>query len=116
MAVTSEQLARGKSFATAVYALQAAAILVGLTYPVGAAIAHVQRPKLAGTWLESHFRWQINTFWFSLAIGIAGLATIALGPVGTMILTGDLMWIVYRIVQGWIRLGAGKPIGYAPVP
>lgn len=111
MSTDTEKLMRGKRLASVVYALQAAAPFIGMTYPIGAVISHLQRPRLAGTWLESHFRWQINTFWLSLGIGVVGVATLAFGPIGTMILAGDLMWIVYRIVQGWTRLTAEKPIG-----
>ncbi len=107
----TEKLVRGKRLAAVVYALQAAAPFIGITYPIGAAISHLQRPRLAGTWLESHFRWQINTFWISLGISVVGVAALSLGPIGTMILAGDLMWIVYRIVQGWTRLNGEKPVG-----
>lgn len=111
MSTSSDELTRGKQWATVVYALQAAAPFIGVTYLIGAVISHLQRKKLAGSWLESHFLWQINTFWLSLGIGVLGAATLSLGPIGTMILAGDLMWIVYRIVQGWTRLTAEKPVG-----
>lgn len=114
MPPTPEQMARSKRLAKVVYALQAAAPFVGITYPVGAIISHLQRSKVSGTWLETHFRWQTNTFWLSLALGGLGLVTLTAGPVGTMILAGDLMWIVFRIVQGWTRLGGEKPIGRSP--
>lgn len=115
MPTPSEPNAQRKRLATLVYALQAAAPFIGITYPVAALISHLQRSKASGTWLESHFRWQINTFWFSLGIGALGAATLTVGPLGTMILAGDLMWIVYRVVQGWTRLSAGKPVGAAAI-
>lgn len=108
--MTSKQLAQ------LAYLLQAAAIATGITYPISAIISHTQRSKAAGTWLESHFRWQIETFWISLAVGLAGVAALAAGPLGLMILSGDLMWIVYRIVQGWVKLGQDQPIGPARSP
>ena len=100
-----------KQIAGIAYLLQFAGLAGGITYPISAVISHMQRPKAAGTWLESHFRWQIQTFWISLAVGLAGLLTLPIGPLGIMLLSGDLMWIVYRIMQGWIRLSAGKPAG-----
>jgi uncharacterized membrane protein len=103
-----EDLDRRRRLAQLAYALQAAGLLVGIPYLVAAIISQVQRPKVAGTWLESHFRWQNNTFWFSLVIG--GLA-LAAGPIGIMIISGDLMWIVFRIVQGWVKLTSGLPVG-----
>lgn len=114
MATNSENLASAKRMATVAYALQAAAPFVGVTYLIAAAISYLQRSKVAGSWLESHFQWQINTFWFGLALGVVGLLTLTLGPIGTMLLTGDLMWIVYRVVQGWTRLGREQPVGSPP--
>jgi uncharacterized membrane protein len=100
-----------KQLAQLAYLLQAAALAGGITYPISAIISHTQKPKAAGTWLESHFLWQIQTFWLSLAVGIIGVLALYAGPLGLMILSGDLMWIVYRIMQGWLKLNADKPIG-----
>ncbi|MBM4200751.1 MAG: hypothetical protein FJ189_05640 [Gammaproteobacteria bacterium] len=100
-----------KQLAQLAYLLQLAAIVTGITYPVSALISHTQRAKASGTLLESHFRWQIQTFWISLAVGLAGVMALAAGPLGLMILSGDLMWIVYRVVQGWVRLSRDEPIG-----
>lgn len=104
-------LDKGRTLARIVYALQGAALAIGVTYPVGALISHLQLAKAAGTWLESHFRWQIFTFWVSLVIGAIGALTLGVGALGLMILSADLMWIVYRIVQGWVRLNRGNPVG-----
>jgi len=109
-----EDFDRRKRLAQLVYGLQAAGFLAGITYFVAAVISHVQRPKVAGTWLESHFRWQTNTFWFSLTLGVIGALTLTAGPIGIMIISGDLMWIVFRIVQGWVKLSSGKPVGKSP--
>lgn len=111
MATSPETLASAKRMATIAYALQAAAPFVGVTFLIAAVISYLQRSKVAGTWLESHFHWQINTFWFGLAIGLVGALTLTAGPIGTMLLTGGLMWIVYRVVQGWTRLGREQPVG-----
>ena len=114
MTASSETLAGAKRMATVAYALQAAAPFVGITFLFAAAIAYLQRSKLAGTWLQSHFQWQINTFWFGLALGVAGVLTLTVGPIGTVLLTGALLWVVYRVVQGWTRLGRDEPVGSQP--
>ena len=116
MPSSQQQIQRSRQAAVAVYALQACALFVGVTYFIGIAISYWQRRKTVGTWLQSHFRWQINTFWISLGLGLIGALTLRLGPLGTIILTGDLMWVVYRIVQGWTRLSTGQPIGRWPTP
>lgn len=116
MSISSEKLAQAKRLATIVYALQTAGVFILITLPIGAVISHLQRPKVSGTWLESHFLWQIATFWISLGWGALGAAFHSSNPmIGEMILAGDLMWIVYRIVPGWTRLSGGKPVGAAAV-
>lgn len=54
------------------YALQAIGFFVGITYIVAIIINYVKRDDVKGTWLESHFRWQMRTFWFSLLWAIIG--------------------------------------------
>ena len=61
-----------KQLAQLAYLLLGAGLISGITYPIGALISRMQRAKSAGTWLESHFRWQIRTFWISLAAGAGG--------------------------------------------
>ncbi len=104
-----------KNLATVVYALQAAAFGVGFTYFIAVAINYYKRKAVAGTWVESHFRWQINTFWYSLVWGALGGATL-MWPIGYMMLFADAIWVVFRIVQGWSRLNQGKPMYTASQP
>jgi uncharacterized membrane protein len=92
-----------------VYGLQAASMLVGVTLFAGVIVNYLRREQAAGTWLESHFTWQIRTFWWSLAWGVLGIAT-AIVVVGIFILIGSGVWFVYRIVRGWIELNEGRPM------
>ncbi len=96
-----------KNIATVVYALQAATIPLIITYFIAPLFAYWKRKQAMGTWVESHLRWQLNTFWFSLIgfmIGIPALVT----PFGSFILATTLLWLVYRIGQGWTRLSRGQ--------
>jgi hypothetical protein len=61
-----------KTIATVVYALQAVGFFVGITWLVAIVIGYVKRDDARGTWLESHFNWQIRTFWWGLLWGIVG--------------------------------------------
>jgi uncharacterized membrane protein len=92
-----------------VYGLQAASMLVGVTLFAGVIVNYLRREQAAGTWLESHFTWQIRTFWWSLAWGVLGIAT-TIVVVGIFILIGSGVWFVYRIVRGWIELNEGRPM------
>lgn len=62
-----------------------------------------------GTWLESHFRWQIRTFWWGLLWGIVG-TVLLLVLVGWLVLLAAGIWVIYRIVKGWLALSEGKPV------
>lgn len=96
-----------KNIATAIYALQAITIPLVVTYFIAPLFIYWKRKQARGTWIESHLRWQINTFWFSLVGFVIALLTIAT-PVGTFILAPTLLWFVYRIGQGWTRLSRGQ--------
>ena len=96
-----------KTITTIVYALQAASLLLGLTLFVGVIISYIKREEVRGTWLESHFRWQIRTFWFSLLwLAIGSITFVAI--IGYFILFADMLWLIYRVVKGWMNLSNGK--------
>jgi uncharacterized membrane protein len=97
-----------KNITTAVYALQAASFLVGITFLVALIINYVKRPDVAGTYLESHFTWQIRTFWYGLLWGVLGFITVFI-LIGYFILLANTVWILYRVIKGWLRLFDGQP-------
>ncbi len=92
-----------------VYLLQALAFFSGITAIAAVVINYVKRDEVAGTWLESHFRWQIRTFWFGLLWGVIG-GILTLVVVGVAILFADAVWIIYRIVKGWLNWSEGRPM------
>ena len=92
-----------------VYVLQIACIVVGITLIAAVIINYVKRSDVEGTWLESHFRWQIRTFWWSLlwfGVGLALLVVI----VGFFILMALAMWLLYRALKGWLELEERRPM------
>jgi uncharacterized membrane protein len=99
-----------KTLATVVYALQAAGFFVGLTWIVAVVINYVKRDDVRGTWLESHFSWQIRTFWWGLLWAVVG-GILVLVVVGFAVLFADAVWIIYRIVKGWLSLSENKTVG-----
>ncbi|MEW5927024.1 MAG: hypothetical protein AB1941_06055 [Gemmatimonadota bacterium] len=130
----SPQVASARGLATAVYALQAASFVLGVTPIVGVIINYVKMDEARGTWVESHFRWQIRTFWLALLFGVvlfAAVMLLGLGTVGAALAGSDAgtaggaisvwliavagglgitVWYVYRIVKGWLRLSQNQPI------
>ena len=89
--------------------------LFGWPSIIAVIINYVKRSEVRGTWLESHFSWQIRTFWFALlwalvvAVVSAPLALILIG-IGTWVLGMMVLglWAIYRIARGWLRLNAGQ--------
>jgi uncharacterized membrane protein len=100
-----------KTLVAVVYGLQLAGFLVAFTPIVGVILNYVKRAQARGTWLESHFTWQIRTFWWSLLWCAVGLALV-LVVVGFFILLATAVWVLYRAIRGWVELSEGKP---APV-
>lgn len=133
----------------AMYALHALAGLIGVTSGatvIGAFIFglpsiiavlmnYARRDAVRGSWIESHFLWQIRTFWTAVVLGLAlfciALVLSAFGVVSMLSIpiTGGAgaigagagfggawvaltlgailagVWILYRVVRGWLALG-----------
>ncbi|MCG8035686.1 MAG: hypothetical protein JAZ19_01495 [Candidatus Thiodiazotropha taylori] len=96
-------LEREVTLTVGVYALQAASFLFVITLLIGVIINYVKRDDVRGTWLESHFRWQIRTFWFVLLWSIIGFITTVI-LIGYVILFINAVWLIYRIAKGWLSL------------
>ena len=99
----------GKTLTTIIYALYAASFLVGITAIVAIIINYIKKDDVAGTFLESHFRWQIRTFWFGLLWSVIGVITFLIA-IGWFVLIANGIWIIYRIVKGWLCLNDNKPM------
>jgi uncharacterized membrane protein len=98
-----------KQLTQVVYALQAASFLIGVSLIAAVIVNYVKREDVSGTLYESHFNWQIRTFWWALLWGVIGML-LALVMVGFAILAADAIWLLYRIIKGWLRLSEGKPM------
>jgi len=91
------------------------AFLTGWPSIIAVILNYVKRGEARGTWVDSHFRWQIRTFWFGLLWISMCVAFIVL-TLGIGILIAWLpialvgCWFVYRIVRGWIALKDGRPM------
>jgi len=110
-----------------IYGLHTLSILIGLTSAitvvgafvfgipsiVAVIVNYVNQASARGTFLESHFRWQIRTFWFALMwvlIGIVLFVTIIGIPIAWIVFVGAGIWVIYRIARGWLTLQDGKPM------
>jgi uncharacterized membrane protein len=92
------------------------AFLTGWPSIIAVIINYVKRSDARGTWLDSHFSWQIRTFWYALLwVILAGLLilTVVGIPFAWVLLLVVGFWVLYRIIRGWIALAEGKSM---PLP
>jgi uncharacterized membrane protein len=95
-----------------------AAPLVGLLGIIGIIVAYVNRDAAAGTWVASHLRWLIRTFWFSTLWGVIGgiifvllFIVFLLGPLLAFGIWGATsLWVIYRVVRGYLLFKDSRPI------
>ncbi len=91
------------------------AFLTGWPSIIAVVLNYVKRADARGTWLESHFRWQIRTFWFGLLwVGLCAIFVVGTLGIGIIIAWLPLaivtIWFIYRIVRGWVRLQDRRPM------
>lgn len=92
------------------------AFLTGWPSIIAVIINYVKRGEARGTWLESHFRWQIRTFWFAflwVLIALLLAFTVIGIPLAVVIAWVAGLWVLYRIARGWLRLSDRTPM---PMP
>jgi uncharacterized membrane protein len=106
-AISSSHSDREKTITMVVYALQALSFLFVITFLIAVIINYVKRNDVRNSWLESHFRWQIRTFWFCLLWMVTGFLTLFV-LVGYLVLFINSVWLIYRIIKGWLRLTEGR--------
>ena len=87
--------------------------LTGWPSIIAVILNYVKRGDVRGTWLESHFRWQIRTFWFgALWAGLCALFLIGTLGIGILIVWLPLgllgLWFIYRVVRGWSALSNNR--------
>jgi uncharacterized membrane protein len=89
------------------------AFVFGWPSIIAVIINYVTRARVRGTWLESHWRWQLRTFWYAaLWLLIAGILTITLIgiPFAWVVIVSTGFWVAYRVVRGWIALSGREPM------
>jgi uncharacterized membrane protein len=92
------------------------AFLTGWPSIIAVIINYVKRGDARGTWLDSHFGWQLRTFWYAvLWVVLAGLLilTVVGIPFAWVLLVAVGLWVLYRIIRGWIALTEARPM---PMP
>jgi uncharacterized membrane protein len=91
------------------------AFLIGWPSIIAVIMNYIKRSEANGTWLESHFRWQIRTFWYgafwAALCGIFVVLTLGIGLFVVWLPLGILaLWFIYRVVRGWMALRDRRPM------
>ena len=89
------------------------AFLTGWPSIIAVIVNYVKRGDARGTWLDSHFGWQIRTFWYAVIwVVLAGLLilTVVGIPFAWVLLVAVGLWVLYRIIRGWIALAEARPM------
>ena len=95
------------------------AFVFGWPSIIAVIINYVTRKDVRGTWLDSHWRWQMRSFWYAaLWLLVAGLLAITLigipAAIVVIVMTG--FWVLYRVVRGWLALLDKRPLPLPPRP
>lgn len=89
------------------------AFLSGWPSIIAVVLNYMNQGQVRETYLESHFRWQLRTFWFALVWVVVAtlLAFTVIGiPVAIVLVLGVGIWVLYRLVRGWSALSAERPM------
>ncbi|HYD50535.1 MAG TPA: hypothetical protein VEB21_19420 [Terriglobales bacterium] len=90
------------------------AFLTGWPSILAVILNYAKRADVRGTYLESHFHWQIRTFWYALLwLLVAGLLLITIIgiPLAWLLVVLTGLWVLYRILRGWLALNDGRAVG-----
>lgn len=116
-----------KAWTHVIYGLHAFSVLAGIMTPmfvvtafllgwpsiIAVILNYVKRSEAGGTYLESHFRWQIRTFWFAAlwcVIGAVLWVTLIGIPFALAVWVATGIWVAYRVIRGWLALTGEKPL------
>ena len=94
-------------------ALVVTAFLTGWPSIIAIIINYVKRSEVRPTWLDSHFSWQLRTFWFALVwlvVGAILFATVVGIPIAFVLWIATGVWVLYRLIRGWLALGSRQPL------
>jgi uncharacterized membrane protein len=103
-------LAPGGDNVKLVYVLYLASVVVGLTVLIGLVVAYINRGQAAGSWAESHYTYQIRTFWIGLLYSAISVLLMIVG-IGFILMFVVVIWAIVRCVRGlqWAAAGTAVP-------
>lgn len=107
---STEELNAKRRLTMVIYGLYGLGVIFGgLPSLVAIIMNYIKRNDMRGTWLESHFDWQIKTFWWGVIGSLISLLLMMVG-VGFILFFVVVVWYIYRLVKGFLRLNDNLPI------
>ena len=107
--VVSNYLAPGGNNVKLIYGLYLVSVLVGVTMLIGLVMAYINRGQVAGSWAESHYTYQIRTFWIGLLYCLISVV-LMLVLIGFLLIFLVLIWVFARCIRGLQWAGNGQPV------
>jgi uncharacterized membrane protein len=107
--VVARYLAPGGDNVKLVYGLYLVSIIVGVTVLIGLVMAYMNRGQVAGTWVESHYTYQIRTFWIALLYSLI-CALLMLVLIGFLLIFLVGIWALVRCIRGLQWAGNAQPV------
>ena len=104
--MTSKQQDSSLSTAKVIYILLIISTLIGITGIIAVIMAYVNKNdsiESAGIWLQTHYRFQIRTYWIGLLYVLIGALTLQL-TIGFFVLVFTFFWIIIRCAKGLKQL------------
>ncbi len=98
----------GVEMANVVYILYLVSLITGITGLIGLVMAYVNKGTSA-SWVQTHYQFQIRTFWIGLLFSIIGVITVFV-LIGWLVLLFTLIWLIVRCAKGMSWLGRGEPV------
>jgi uncharacterized membrane protein len=105
---TDKWLEPGPQNALVIYILYLVGFAIGITAIIGVVMAFLSRGK-AGGFVESHYTWQIRTFWIALVVSIVSAILFRAG-FGFLLMLALAVWVIVRVVKGILALNKNEPI------
>jgi|ERR1700704_3155761 uncharacterized membrane protein len=108
MAITESAFDRNVTNINVIYYLYLASIVLGVTAVVGVIMAYMNQGT-SGDWLDSHYTYQVRTFWIGLLYAVIGVV-LTMAVIGIVVLIGVFIWWIVRNLKGLKLAGARQPI------
>jgi len=96
------------SIAKVIYILLIVSTIIGISGIIAVVMSYVNNDD-TDDWLQTHYRFQIRTFWIGLLYLVIGAATFQF-VIGYLILLLTFFWLIIRCAKGLKQLYNNQPV------